>query len=247
MKAWARALIAAVQTLTRLPVPSVPSAPDAATLARSAVFFPLVGFLIGAIGWGVHRATGEFLPAGWCAAAVLVAYALATGALHEDGLADVADAFGSQRDREGLLRVMKDSRIGAYGALALMLATLFRWQGLAGLSPGAIAPAVLSSQVLSRAALVVAAWLAGPATDGTGGGFARSLRTSHVVGMALVSALLLAPFAELNLAAAALAAAAVAALAALYFRRRLQGVTGDCLGSVAVVAEIAVLGVYAAS
>ena len=106
---------------------------------------------------------------------------------------------------------------------------------------------MLASQVLPRAAIVATAWLAGPATDGTGGAFARGLTVWHLVGTSLAAALILAPFADLDLAAAALAAAAIAALGAAYFRRRLGGVTGDCLGAVAVGSEIAVLGVFAAA
>lgn len=238
---WLWSFAAAVQMLTRLPFPSPRSAPDARTLGRSTVFYPLVGAALGLLAWAVWDFAELVWDAPIAAALALVTLALATGALHEDGLADVADAFGSQPTREGLLRVLKDSRIGAYGALALVLSLLLRWSALAALLPETALPALVAAQTAPRAGIALVARLAGPATAGSGSALASGVRWVHVLLSLLVAGAVLAA------AGAAWGAVAlpVALLAAAWFRRRLGGVTGDCLGAAEQVQEIAVLLAFA--
>lgn len=238
----AEALIAAFQTLTRIPVPSASRAPDEGAMALSAVYYPWIGFGLGGVGWLLLEGLRPSLGPSLAALCVLALWALATGALHEDGLADVADAFGSQPDRESLLRVMKDSRIGAYGALALLLAMLARWTLLAETPAAALLIALLASQGLGRSGIVLLAAWARPATDGSGAALARGLRAGHVVAACVPPIGLLLwtgpPIVALQSAASALA---VVVLAVFYFRARLGGVTGDCLGAAFILQEIAIL------
>jgi adenosylcobinamide-GDP ribazoletransferase len=207
----------------------------------SALFYPVVGAVLGWIGWAVYSAASSRLPLSIAGLLTLAAWALATGALHEDGLADAADAFGSQTAREDVLRVLKDSRIGSYGGLALMLGTLLRWQALVGLDDAVLIWAIPASQILPRAGIVVLAWLAGPATAGTGGAFAAALGARHALGACALAAGLTGLTAPAGAWVCAAAAGAVVVIAAVYFRRRLGGVTGDCLGAAALAAEVAVL------
>ncbi len=235
------ALQTALQTLTRLPARSQPAPPSEALLAKSAIFYPLVGALLGATGWAIHAALGALLPRPFVAALILTAWALLTGALHEDGLADTADALGSQSSRDDILRVMKDSRIGSYGALALILATLLRWQGLAHIPKEALPFALIGSQVLSRAGAVALGFFAGPAAAGYGGTLIGSLRGRHLAATALVALLLLSPWWHwLTLVAAACCLLTVVLLS-FWFKQRLAGVTGDCLGAAILIQEIVVL------
>jgi adenosylcobinamide-GDP ribazoletransferase len=144
--------------------------------------------------------------------------------------------------RDDILRVMKDSRIGVYGALALAVSLLLRWQVLAALPAAEIVAALVASQVFPRAGIVTLAFLAGPATGGTGGAFAAALRMKHVVFAWLLAAVLLAPLQEWRAMMAVMAVCLVIVLAARrYFHRRLGGVTGDCLGAANQIQEIAVL------
>jgi adenosylcobinamide-GDP ribazoletransferase len=194
--------------------------------ASAAVWFPAVGALLGLLGAGVNRLT---LAAPLRALLVLAVWALVTGALHEDGLADCFDAFGGGASRDDILRILKDSRIGTFGALALILSVLIRWQALTG------APwtTLVACQALPRAGMVALAWLAGPATEGTGGAWARELRWWHVLAAA-----------ALGVGAAAGAVVpclVIVPAAAWYFRRRIGGITGDCLGAVEQLQEIGVL------
>jgi adenosylcobinamide-GDP ribazoletransferase len=168
----------------------------------------------------------------------LAALALLTGALHEDGLADSADAFGSQRTREGIKRVMKDSRIGTYGTVAVVLTYALRWfclsrLGLAGFLVGQAAP--------RAGAVTVAAW-AGPAGAGAGGAFAAAVGRGQVLAAWLCAGLFFYPvYREPAVLWSVAGCLLFAGLAAGYFRARLGGATGDCLGASAVLMECLVL------
>ncbi|MCB9385641.1 MAG: adenosylcobinamide-GDP ribazoletransferase [Bryobacterales bacterium] len=233
-----RGLIAALQQLTRFPVPSPPVAPDARTLAWAAIFFPVVGAGLGWLAWGVAEASSRLWPREVGALLALGVLALATGALHEDGLADAADAFGSQSTPEGLMRVMKDSRIGTYGAVALLLTYALRWfclshLGLAGFLVGQSAP---------RAGVVTLAGWAGPAGEGGGGAFAAAVSRGVAMATWFCCALFYYPvFREPAVGWSVAACLLFAGVAAGYFKSRLGGVNGDCLGASAVLMECMVL------
>ncbi len=126
-------------------------------MALSAVFYPLVGLVIGLAGWGFHLLLYDYVPRTILMLGVLVLWALLTGALHEDGLADTVDGFGSRATREEILAVMRDSRIGTYGALALILVSLIRWQSLTLMPDSDTSFALVMSQVFPRAGVVVLA------------------------------------------------------------------------------------------
>lgn len=232
--------ITALQMLTRLPTPSLTAAPPPATIAASSIFYPAVGALLGLLGWAVLSLVQSVLPSTIAAGFALLVLTLATGALHEDGLADSADAFGSQWTIADRLRVMKDSRIGTYGAAALILAYGLRWQALA-LVGGA---PLFVAQVLSKLSIVGLAAAGSPVGEGSGGTFARAVQGKHFAAASLVSVALLVLLASPALVSSFAAVAFVSLLAHLYFRSNLNGVTGDCLGAAAVVNETVVLLVY---
>jgi len=224
-------LLGAVQFLTILPVRGSTAAPGA-----SAVWFPLVGAAVGASAGMVLLAARQALPPGVAAGLALAWLILITGGLHEDGLADVADALRAGRTRARMLEILKDSRIGAHGALALLLSVGLRWQAISSLAVHPVA-ALAAAAALSRAALIAVAFWTEPAGDGLGRGFRASL-TAPATGFAFLqgvaAAMLCGPRAAAWLLALALV---VAAAARAYFTRRLGGVTGDCLGAVCQVCE----------
>jgi adenosylcobinamide-GDP ribazoletransferase len=195
--------------------------------AWAGVWFPVVGALLGLLGAAVNQ-----LPVSGRVRALLVlaVWALVTGGLHEDGLADTFDAFGGGRTWEDILRILKDSRIGTYGALALVFSVLLRWEALAG----ATWATLVAAQALPRVGIVVLAWLAGPATEGLGGAWAASLRWWHALGAVVIGV-------GVSGWRAAPLCAVIVVLATWYFRRRLGGITGDCLGAVNQIQEVGVL------
>ncbi|MGE0714190.1 MAG: adenosylcobinamide-GDP ribazoletransferase [Alphaproteobacteria bacterium] len=238
-------LAAAMRFLTRVPIPVAigPLTVGPGDPARALGLFPLVGAAIGAAA-GAVLAVGAALglpPA----AAVLVALAagmLLTGALHEDGLADTADGLGGGRDRERRLAIMRDSRIGTYGALALGMVVAIKAAALAALDPWPAAAAMIAAAAASRAALAPVAFALPPArADGLGAALGRpsgaTVALAVATGIAIAAAALGAPAAAVALAAAALAAAALARLA----RRLVGGYTGDVLGAIQQVTETAML------
>lgn len=237
---------AAIMLLTRLPVPSAWVAHRGAAAAWA---WPLVGALVASLGWLCGTlALAAGLPAGIAAAFALGAMIVATGAMHEDGLADCADGFWGGRERERRLEIMRDSRIGAYGVVSLILVLGLRWIALATLFDAHAAfVAILVSAMASRASMAVVmgilpfaredglALLVGrpaPATFGLGAGI--------VAGAAVVSA---GWTGALALVAAALAALAVTTAA----RRAIGGQTGDVLGAAEQLSGTAALLAFVAA
>ena len=238
-----RLLVGAAQFLTRLPTPATAAfAPDG--VDRSARYFPVIGQLVGVLCAAVWVAAGRLWPGLPSAALAVAAGVLVTGALHEDGLADTADGFGGGVDREHRLAIMKDSRIGAYGALALILVVVLRIGLLAGMSPRAGALALVVAHGGARAAAVIVMTALPYAGD------PRAAKVKPTPGDVtwLEAGIALAlggwPLIGLGPARAAIAlglAAAAATGMALTARRLIGGVTGDVLGAVEQLSEVALL------
>jgi adenosylcobinamide-GDP ribazoletransferase len=252
-----RQYLIAVQFFTRMPVTGalaqwVGFSPD--MLRASAAHFPGVGLLVGLIACTVFATLGLALPGSPyapLAAAVgcTIATVLLTGAFHEDGLADVADGLGGSAQRAQALEIMKDSRIGSYGTLALVLALMAKVSLLAVLasdSPTAVLVSLLAAHVVSRfwpLLLVRTLAYVGDATASKSKPLADRIDTR---GLCIAAAWCLVPLA-IAVFAQGLAFAAIAVLfsgvALLWMRRvfvqRLQGFTGDCLGAAQQVCEVA--------
>jgi adenosylcobinamide-GDP ribazoletransferase len=238
-------LAAALGLLTRLSTGWLPQHDSTADFARSVWAYPPVGFGIGMAG-GAVMAGGLALGLPPLAAALwsLAAGLLLTGALHEDGLADTADGFGGGRGRERKLAIMRDSRIGSYGVLALVLALGLRAALLPALAaaPWALVAACGAAAALGRGAILLLLVRLPPArAEGLAAGLARPPRAALLAGalLAVLPAwLLLPPRAAL---AMTLAAAAATLLLGRLARRQVGGQTGDVLGAGAVLAEAVAL------
>jgi adenosylcobinamide-GDP ribazoletransferase len=250
-----RLFLVALQFLTRLPVPGRALAGyESHWLERSVVHFPLVGALVGAIGAAVLGLAGAVWPA-WLAALLATAATVwATGAFHEDGLADTFDALGGAVSRERALAIMKDSRIGTYGAAALVLVLGLRVGALATLAQvdlRAAAAALILAHTLGRAAAVVLmAHLpyAGDAEHAKAKPLATAV-SGRLAALACIGAALPMVMAASTLAmptglqwAASLAVASGVVLTLRHWlRARLGGYTGDTLGACEQLTEAAVL------
>jgi len=248
----------ALQYFTRVPLPG-PLARwagfDAGLQRASLAHFPGIGLLVSAVATGVYAAASRFLP--HAALAPLVAATLSTaatilltGALHEDGLADTADGLGGSAQRERALEIMKDSRVGTFGALALVLVVLTKVGVLAliGAAAGwrAVAASLVGAHVLSRGlTLVLVRRLpyVGDTQQSKSVAVAAQIEWSALAIAAAWCALGLALAVEAG-SRGMVAAGSIAALIALawivrLFARRLQGYTGDCLGAAQQVCELA--------
>jgi len=229
----------AFRFLTRLPVPG---RLDPARLGRSLAFFPLPGLLLGgALAGAARLAEGRVAPP--VAAALLVAgLAWATGGLHLDGLADVFDGLAAgHADRERALRIMRDSRIGAHGAAALVLALGAKTAAVAVLlAAGATWPLVLAPAVARFAAVGLVVGFPYARPEGLGKAFHEGGGARELAVAAVITAAALAGAFPAALIPAAVALAAALALA-FRLRRTLGGLTGDVYGAAIELAEVAFL------
>lgn len=227
---------AAFGLLTRLPAPQAQShRPDAAWI------WPLVGLVTGTIaaltGWA---ALFVGLPPGVAAASVLIASTLCTGALHEDGLADSADGLFGGWTKERRLEIMKDSHIGSYGTLALLLTGLAKWSAVSGLLATDNYGALVAAAVLSRAPMaVIMAML--PNARGAGLSQTVGRPSKRAAGVAVVLAVAFClPFGQATILMM-IGAGLAATLVTLVARARIGGQTGDILGAAQQLSELAAI------
>jgi len=238
-------LLAAMQFLTRLHIPAGPYDPGA--LARAVKFFPIVGLLI-----GLGSALFYFLLTPHLSAIVvallIVGYLVSvTGCLHEDGLADAADGFGGGWDREKVLAFMRDSRIGTYGAVALTLSVVARVVLIASLPRGRAEAYLIAAPVLCRWTTLPLSFYLPSARDGsdgqTEGQGARIANLTSLTSLMIGSVLTLAiVFAVLHFRAVVpvMTGVVITLITALYYKRRIGGITGDCFGATNQLTEVAV-------
>lgn len=229
----------AFMLLSRLPVGAIRG--ETPALAASAWAWPLVGAVIGAISAALcGLALWLGLPPVMAATIALAASLLVTGAMHEDGLADVADGFGGGRDRARKLEIMRDSRIGSYGAAALILALGFRAGGIAALAEAqSTAWALIGLAAASRAVLPYALFLLPPARqDGVGRSALSREPKAATIALGIGFACLLPLGFNAAVAASLLIALAAAAVGALAMRQ-IGGQTGDVMGAMQQIAECA--------
>ncbi|NEY89412.1 adenosylcobinamide-GDP ribazoletransferase [Tabrizicola oligotrophica] len=236
LRLYACDIVAGFGLLTRIPVPFTAPRPEGVWA------WPLVGLvttgLALAVGAGLQAAG---VSVGVAAAAVIALQAALTGGLHEDGLADCADGFWGGHDKARRLEIMKDSRIGSYGGIALTLALLMRWSALAALMSAGAWGLALAPALLSRAAMgLVMAALPNARAGGLSAGHGRPPLPQALAGSALALALGLIVAGWAVLALALVAGIMVAALA-MVARAKIGGQTGDVLGAAQVIAEIAAL------
>ncbi|MDV7142794.1 adenosylcobinamide-GDP ribazoletransferase [Tropicimonas sp. TH_r6] len=237
-----RDLALACALLTRLPIP-VATEFAANRGAKAAWAYPLAGALValiaGGIGWGaLALGLSPMIAAGL----VLAGQVIMTGAMHEDGLADSADGLWGGWTKERRLEIMKDSRIGSYGVLAMVLSMGLRWSAIAALG-SALLPALLASALLSRAAIIcLMAGLPNAREGGLSRAVGRPGAATVTLGVVLAVLLSLALTGWIGLGLA-LVAAAAALICAAIARAKIGGQTGDILGAAQQICEIAILAV----
>jgi adenosylcobinamide-GDP ribazoletransferase len=234
-------LAAAVTFLTRVPLPVI--APTPSMLP----WFPVVGALVGFLAAAVYVTASLVVTPLLAAALAVAATVLVTGALHEDGLADAADAWGGASSREQALRILRDPAHGTYGVLAVVLSVVVRVAALASLAP-AMAVAVLPAvHAISRGVMVALLRTTPPARDD---GLARAVSTSTTPLSAAVAIGVAGVLGIGLLGARVVPAAAVALVAGWLVRwlamRRIGGMTGDVLGAAEQLAEVCMLVLFAA-
>ncbi|OUS07092.1 hypothetical protein A9Q96_07215 [Rhodobacterales bacterium 52_120_T64] len=228
---------AAFSLLTRLPVP-VDHARAGSRGAAAAWAFPVVGLIIGGAAGAISALAGWLgLPAGMAATSALAFLAVITGGMHEDGLADFADCMGGTTT-EQRLEIMKDSRIGAYGVIALSIALLARWSGIGELSGWTVVFALAAVGAASRAVMVLLMFAMRPARKtGLSAGVGKPSGATVLVAssIAFLSCVIFT-----GLSGVVLFVLIFGAALPVYWiaNRTLGGHTGDVLGTAQQFAEI---------
>lgn len=231
----------ALRFFTRLPVPAWVGH-SIEQLNRASRYFPAVGLLVGLIGGFVWLVASLFWPKTIAILLALSATILVTGAFHEDGLSDMADGFGGGWEKHRILEIMKDSRVGSFGVVVLVLTLLGRFMVLVELPDTWVFMALVAGHAVSRFCAAFLMFIMDYVREDADAK-AKPLATRitplelDIAGATALLPCLLLPF--WNLPMALLLAAGVTWLLARFYRRWIGGYTGDCLGAVQQAAELA--------
>ena len=224
--------------LTRIPIRHN----DDISIQRSASWFPFVGFVIGLSTGMVFLALNQLIPPAPAAVLSLLFSILVTGGFHHDGLADTFDGLVGGWNPEDRLRILKDSRHGTYGVLAIVLQLIIQFALLSALHTHIALLALISAHTLGR--LVPIYFMltpAAPSHEGMGATYVRTVKGVHVLFATFLTAALLAPLIGLHLLLTGAALAIVSLLFLFYVRKKIGGVVGDVLGASEQIAESFVL------
>jgi adenosylcobinamide-GDP ribazoletransferase len=235
-----RYFFTALGYFTRVPVPRWVGF-EPAWLNSAARYFPLVGAFVGVLAALVYLVALRVFPPGVAVLLSMAATLVATGAFHEDGLADCCDAFGGGYQREDVLRIMHDSRIGAFGAIALVVALALKWQTLALLPPMRAATLMIAAHAASRAcAISYLVTLDYVRAEGKAKPVAQRMSAGALL-CAFVFGLPWLFWPDWRAGLATLVVLAVLRYGlGRYFVKRIGGYTGDCLGLAQQVFELAI-------
>lgn len=246
------AFVTAVQFLTRVPL-STPEPVSAAVLSRCPVYFPVVGGLIGVVTSVVLGIAGLFWPVWLAVMAALAVEARLTGAFHEDAVADFCDAFGGGWTRDDVLRILKDSRIGSFGALGLGMAVALRTGAMieviqqAGRHNWLVwSSAIVASCAIGRFVMVVLMISVPlvPSRESLSRDLGRQLKLRDLLTASIWMLPFVLPFFIQLPVQAAICVVALVPIVIWFMtlvRRRLGGITGDCLGCICYGSMVVVL------
>ena len=233
-------IMIAFQFLTRIPMPSIAFEID--SLSRAIKFFPLVGLVIGSSAVLLQKLLMPHLNRPLAAFLVLAYLVLITGCFHEDGLADTADGFGGGWTKDQVLTILKDSRIGSYGATALVLSLLARYLLLALLPIEHFAAYVISAHILCRWSALPLSYFLPPASDqnSQGARIARLTSLPSLIFGSIFSFAIVIFALRWSAIAPLLITFLTIILSGWFYFRKINGVTGDCFGATNQLTEIAV-------
>lgn len=236
---WWTELIAAFQFLTRFPLPAITYTPD--TLSGALKFFPAVGIVIGYCAAFLYPWLLHHLGNALAALLILLFMVAITGCLQEDGLADTADGLLGGSTREKRLAILRDSRIGSYGAAALFFSLGSRWILLASLPLERFTSYVVCAAVLSRwTVLPLSAVLPAAQADGQGARVAGKTSTGALFIGSLIASVIVLYLLRQQALAPVIAVMITTILTGLIYRSKIGGITGDCFGATIQLSEIVV-------
>ncbi|MEX3548515.1 MAG: adenosylcobinamide-GDP ribazoletransferase [Burkholderia sp.] len=240
-RAECRYFFVALGYFTRVPIPRRIIGHTAGDLDQATRYFPLIGACVGALAAAVYLLAARLWPPGVAVLLSMAVSLVVTGTFHEDGLADSCDGFGGGYTREDVLRIMRDSRIGSFGAVALVLALALKWQALASLPPLRAAWILLAAHAASRVAAVSLLMTLDYAREEGKARPVAQRMSARAFAFAALCGLPWLFWPDWRAGLVALAALLVVrTLVARYLRHRLGGYTGDCLGFAQQISELTI-------
>lgn len=241
-----RLFFIALQFFTRIPIPAWVGF-DASWLRQSSRYFPSVGWVVGGACALVYAGAALFWPQAVAVVLSTIAGVMLTGAFHEDGFADVCDGFGGGMTSERILEIMKDSRVGAYGAIGIALMLALKLSLLVSMPASQVVSALLLAHPFSRLASCSLIWLMQYARhEGKAKPLAQEMTALDFFIASLT--VIIPAFLLLYFYPVAISRLIIAAIVAIFltwrmariFHRKIAGFTGDCLGATQQVAEVAI-------
>ena len=233
-----RQFLLAVQFLTRLPVPNRLATTEE-ELGRAAAFFPLVGIIVGGSTAGVYGLSLRVVSVWMAVFIALVFAAFITSGFHEDGLADTFDGLGGGWTKDRALEIMRDSRIGTYGALALIFLILGKYVTLTELHSEHVWRWLIVAHAAARwTVLPLCKWLPYARPEGQGKLVAKQITATALIIGSITFLLTLLLFPARTALITIVVTIVVTFLSGLYYKRRLGGITGDCLGATNQLTEL---------
>ena len=227
------AFFAALQFLTIIPGPkNLPSV----DWGWAAIFFPVIGLLLGTVLVLSDFPLRLLASPGLCAAVLVAVLAFLTRGLHLDGLSDTFDGLGAGGDRDRMLAIMDDSHVGAFGMIAVLLVLILKIEAIQSTDADRWR-LLLAAPILSRWAMVVLGYLSLPAKPGLGSSFIGHLENKHVAVASIISVMLLAVILRAGGIALILLTGLFTWAIKTYFHRRLGGINGDIFGAVGELTE----------
>lgn len=226
--------------LTRIPLPQIPF--DEQKIPRTVTFFPVVGLCIGIVLWGLYKLLSPYFTIQVTMALILMIYMIITGGMHTDGFADTMDGFFCGGDRQKKMDVMKDSRVGAFGAIGIVMLLILKWSLLYSLNPYYVKQSLFVFPMISRWLMTISI-IYFPYIRPTGLGKAFGAcsdykRSLYSTSLTMFIVYFLAGFQGL---AVGLIALIVALLFIWYSLKQIGGLTGDIYGAVNEIGELVVL------
>jgi adenosylcobinamide-GDP ribazoletransferase len=234
-----KAFFVALQFLTLCPWPEA-SEHSRNELGRSAIFFPVIGLILGLILVLINFLLEPFASAGLLSVILVAILAVLTGGLHLDGVGDTFDGLGAGGERERMLSIMDDSRTGTFGLIAIVLVLLFKIHALQSLDVDRWR-ALLVAPILGRWAMVLLGYRSKAAKPGLGSSLIDHLETTHFLLATVLTLLLVAAIWRANGIVMMAWIAVFTTISKIYFRRRLGGVSGDIFGAVGELSETSVM------
>jgi adenosylcobinamide-GDP ribazoletransferase len=235
-----RHFLIALQFLTRIPIPNSIEVSEG-DIGHAAAYFPFVGVIVGSCASIVFIGLNTYLPVSTSVIGVLIITAVLTNGFHEDGLADSFDGFGGGWDKENILRIMRDSRIGTFGGLSLILLILAKYNILSLNAGPNLWRWLIFAHTTSRwTVLPMCKWLPYAREQGQGGLVARRIdwRAIIIATVTLIAASFLLPLHQSLIAI--VVTTGIIITTGLYYKYRIGGITGDCLGATNQLTEVAI-------